>query len=194
MSCSRASRKLGRRRNLWQSDLLRPEPVGSDRAIFGSARSGNRQQLDRARAEGSGDESLQLVARRRRGRRRTGGQPVIADDQLSPIESGTIRLPVRHRAAVIESSTAVDLETDPARMSGQSSPGNGRSSNFHGYWVPPPVIIDRRKSPDNGQPQRTPSFPINAIWPIDHTGGADGYECGGGVRPGPEGGESVRCR
>ena len=39
-----------------------------------------------------------------------------------------------------------------------------------------PVATDRRKSSDSGQPQRTLSFPVNAIWPPDHTGGPDGYE------------------
>jgi hypothetical protein len=57
--------------------------------------------------------SSQLVARRRRGRLGTGSQPVCADDQLSPIEGRTVLLPVRCRAAIIESSTAEDLETDP---------------------------------------------------------------------------------
>lgn len=66
--------------------------------------------------EGSGDEPAQLVARRRRSGRRTGSQPVLTDDQLSPIEGRTVRLSVQYRAAIIESSTAGDLETDPARM------------------------------------------------------------------------------
>ncbi|MEY4243813.1 MAG: hypothetical protein RLZZ245_1398, partial [Verrucomicrobiota bacterium] len=118
---------------------------------------------------------IKLVARRRRGRWRTGGQPVLADDQLSPIEGRTVRLLVRYRAALTEPPTAGDLETDPARMARQSSPGGGRSSSSHGYWVTSPVAKDRRKSTDSGQPQRTPSLPVKAIWPLDHTGGPDGY-------------------
>jgi hypothetical protein len=102
-----------------------------DGTVLGSTRGRNRQQLDRARATRSGYGSSQLVARGRRGRQRTGSQPVLADDQLSPIEGRTVRLPVRYRAAVIESSTAGDLKTDPARMARQSSPGGGRSSSAH---------------------------------------------------------------
>ena len=60
-------------------------------------------------------------------------------------------------------------------MARQSSRGSGRSSSSHGYRVTSPVATDRRKSPDSSQPQRTPSFPVKAIWPLDHTGGPDGY-------------------
>ena len=60
-------------------------------------------------------------------------------------------------------------------MARQSSSGGGRSSNSHGYWVTSPVATDQRNSADGSQPQRTPSFPVKAIWPLDHTGGPDGY-------------------
>ena len=102
-------------------------------------------------------------------------QPVFPDDQLSPIEGGTVRLPVRHRAAVIESPTAGNLETDPARIAQQSNPGSGRSRRSHWHRVTSPVAVDRRNRPDSGQPQCALSFPVKAILPPNNTGGPDGY-------------------
>ena len=61
-------------------------------------------------------------------------------------------------------------------MARQSSPSGGRSSSSHGYWVTSPVAADQRNCPDSSQPQRTPSFPVKTIWPLDHTGGPDGYD------------------
>ena len=60
-------------------------------------------------------------------------------------------------------------------MARQSSPGGGRSSSSHGYRVTSPVATDQGNCPDSGQPQRTPSLPVKAIWPLDHTGGPDDY-------------------